>query len=68
MLFGGNLIKQPAYAKSKYRVVSTLENTDKVMNQLFWIGVYPGITAEKMKYIEKVLKAFMAKYKKSYLS
>ncbi len=62
MLFGGNLIKQPAYAKTKYRVVGTLENTDKVMNQLFWIGVYPGITAEKLKYIEKVLKAFMAKY------
>jgi CDP-6-deoxy-D-xylo-4-hexulose-3-dehydrase len=62
MLFGGNLIKQPAYAKSKYRVVGTLENTDKVMNNLFWIGVYPGITAEKLKYIEKVLKAFMAKY------
>jgi CDP-4-dehydro-6-deoxyglucose reductase, E1 len=59
MLFGGNLIKQPAYARSKYRVSGTLENTDKVMNQLFWIGVYPGITAEKLKYIDKVLKAFM---------
>ena len=42
MLFGGNLIKQPAYSNMNYREVGTLENTDLVMKNLFWIGVYPG--------------------------
>jgi len=51
MLFGGNLIKQPAYAEMKYRQVGTLENTDLVMNNLFWIGVYPGLTREMRTYV-----------------
>jgi CDP-6-deoxy-D-xylo-4-hexulose-3-dehydrase len=44
MLFGGNLLKQPAYEEIDYRSATSLENTDKVMNSLFWIGVYPGLT------------------------
>lgn len=51
MLFGGNLIKQPAFVNSKYRIMGDLINTDLVMNNLFWIGVYPGITNDKMSYI-----------------
>jgi len=51
MLFGGNLTKQPAYEGIKYRVLDTLENTDTVMNRLFWIGVYPGMTAHMVNYI-----------------
>ena len=51
MLFGGNLIKQPAYENINYRIVDSLSNTDKVMKQLFWVGVYPGITEEKMDYM-----------------
>jgi len=58
MLFGGNLIKQPAYAEIKYRISGGLENTDVVMNQLFWIGVYPGITEEKLRYIIKTFDNF----------
>ena len=58
MLFGGNLTKQPAYAKMRYRVFGKLENTDLVMNNLFWIGVYPGITNEKLTYICRVFKKF----------
>ncbi|MDD5772153.1 MAG: lipopolysaccharide biosynthesis protein RfbH [bacterium] len=58
MLFGGNLTKQPAYLKSKYRVSGGLKNTDLVMNNLFWIGVYPGLTEEKIDYIEKIFKQF----------
>ncbi len=54
MLFGGNLTKQPAYENVKYRVVNSLRNTDLVMNNLFWIGVYPGITEEKLDCIVKV--------------
>jgi CDP-6-deoxy-D-xylo-4-hexulose-3-dehydrase len=50
MLFGGNLIKQPAYSNMNYRQVGTLENTDLVMKNLFWIGVYPGLTGEMLQY------------------
>jgi len=63
MLFGGNLTKQPAYAKTKYRVCGDLKNTDLVMNNLFWIGVYPGITRKKIDYIVKVLNKFCDKIK-----
>lgn len=58
MLFGGNLIKQPAYEYMNYRLVDSLANTDTVMNNLFWIGVYPGITSEKIDYIIKVFNDF----------
>lgn len=51
MLFGGNLLKQPAYDGIKYRAVSALENTDIVMNRLFWIGVYPGLLPGMIDYI-----------------
>jgi len=51
MLFGGNLIKQPAYKNIEFRCVDSLENTDLVMNNLFWVGIYPGITKEKMDYM-----------------
>jgi CDP-6-deoxy-D-xylo-4-hexulose-3-dehydrase len=59
MLFGGNLTKQPAYAGMKYRVAGKLDNTDLVMNNLFWIGVYPGITKEKLAYIAGTVTEFM---------
>jgi len=58
MLFGGNLIKQPAYKDANYRIVGNLHNTDLVMNNLFWIGVYPGITKEKLVYILSVFENF----------
>lgn len=59
MLFGGNLTKQPAYIKTKYRISGGLKNTDLVMNNLFWIGVYPGLTKEKINYIIKIFKQFL---------
>lgn len=62
MLFGGNLTKQPAYKGIKYRSFDSLANTDKVMNNLFWIGVYPGITDEKMKYVFSVFGGFFKRY------
>ena len=62
MLFGGNLLKQPAYENIKYRVSGSLKNTDLVMNNLFWIGVYTGITKEKLNYIIITFKSFFKNY------
>ncbi len=50
-LFGGNLVRQPAYADLNYRVAGDLGNSDRVMNQAFWIGVYPGLTPAMLDYI-----------------
>ena len=67
MLFSGNLIKHPCFDEMRktgegYRVVGTLENTDRIMNDTFWIGVYPGMNDEMIDYmaqciIEKVNEA-----------
>ncbi|MFA5275873.1 MAG: lipopolysaccharide biosynthesis protein RfbH [Candidatus Omnitrophota bacterium] len=61
MLFGGNLLKQPAYLKIKHRVAGDLKNTDSVMCNLFWIGVYPGLTEKMISYIKKTVDAFFKK-------
>lgn len=61
VLFGGNLLKQPAYKSIKHRVGRNLKNTDLVMNNLFWIGVYPGLNAPMLTYIEKTLANFFRK-------
>jgi len=58
MLFGGNLLKQPAYKDIKHRVVGNLKNTDLVMNNLFWLGVYPGLTRPMLSYVERALHNF----------
>ncbi|MBN2239563.1 MAG: lipopolysaccharide biosynthesis protein RfbH [Dehalococcoidales bacterium] len=57
LLFGGNMIRQPAYYDNKeisYRIVGKLEVADIIMNQVFWIGVYPGLKLEHISYITKV--------------
>ncbi|MDD2752084.1 MAG: lipopolysaccharide biosynthesis protein RfbH [Candidatus Omnitrophica bacterium] len=58
MLFGGNLLKQPAYKNIKYRLPGNLKNTDLVMNNLFWLGVYPGLTMPMLSYIEETVSNF----------
>ena len=57
LLFGGNLVRQPAYRDSQYRVVGSLSQTDIVMNQVFWIGVYPGIQGQILDYMLETMKA-----------
>jgi CDP-6-deoxy-D-xylo-4-hexulose-3-dehydrase len=58
MLFGGNLLKQPAYEGIRYRLGGSLENTDKVMDNLFWVGVYPGLTPEMLDYVIAMFDKF----------
>lgn len=51
LLFGGNLVRQPAYIQVPSRVVGNLENADFVMTNVFWVGVYPGLTPAMLEYI-----------------
>lgn len=60
MLFAGNLIKHPCFDqmrknKTGYRVVGELENTDRIMNDSFWVGVYPGMTDEMIDYMAETI-------------
>ena len=58
-LFGGNLLRHPAYEGISHRVVGSLKNTDCIMNQTFFIGVYPGMDKPRLDYVEDVMKRFM---------
>ncbi|MFZ3266958.1 MAG: lipopolysaccharide biosynthesis protein RfbH [Terriglobales bacterium] len=54
LLFGGNLLRQPAYRDIRRRVIGDLPNTDFVMNNVFWIGLYPGITEPMIDYMADI--------------
>ena len=58
LLFGGNLIRQPAYKDVQFRVVGDLARTDFVMRNVFWIGLYPGLTAPMLDYVVEAFHEF----------
>ena len=58
LLFAGNLTRQPYFERRAYRVSGELKNTDKVMNDTFWVGVYPGLSVEMLKYAVDRLETF----------
>jgi CDP-4-dehydro-6-deoxyglucose reductase, E1 len=63
LLFGGNLLRQPAYQDCQYRVVGNLRNTDFVMNNVFWVGVYPGLTQPMLDFVAATIAGFIAQSK-----
>jgi CDP-6-deoxy-D-xylo-4-hexulose-3-dehydrase len=60
LLFGGNLVRHPAYQDCQYRVAGTLRNTDFVMNNVFWVGVYPGLTPAMLDFIASTIGKFVS--------
>jgi len=61
LLFGGNLLRQPAFIGTPRRVVGDLANTDIVMNDTFWIGVWPGLTLPMLDYVIEALHRILGK-------
>jgi len=65
-LFAGNILRHPMFENLKegvdYKVVGELKNTDKIMNDSFWIGVYPGMKKEAIEYIISKIKGFISVY------
>jgi CDP-6-deoxy-D-xylo-4-hexulose-3-dehydrase len=63
LLFGGNLLRQPAYRDVPHRVAGALINTDIVMERTLWIGVYPGITDRMVDYVVESILEFTAAWR-----
>jgi len=63
-VFAGNLLKHPAYLKlkNKFKIIGDHKNADLVMNNAFWLGVWPGIDKEKINYMKKTLKKFLDQF------
>jgi CDP-6-deoxy-D-xylo-4-hexulose-3-dehydrase len=63
LLFAGNITCQPYFIdyNVKYKIIGSLHNTDKVMNDSFWIGLYPGLNTEHLDYQIQTIKQFLAK-------
>lgn len=65
-VFAGNLLRHPGYVNlmKNFRIIGEMKNSDVVMNNAFWLGVWPGMDEEKMSYIKYTLEKFLNKYEK----
>ena len=65
LLFSGNIIKHPCFDQIRgtdaYRIIGDLKQTDYIMNNSFWVGVYPGMTDEKIDYMAQIIKEAVTK-------
>ncbi len=59
LLFAGNLTKQPGYINKKHKIIGNLKNTDKIMSDTFWVGVWPGLGKKQLNYIVEEIKNFI---------
>lgn len=59
LLFAGNLTRQPYMRGRNYRVAGTLDNADRIMNQTFWLGVWPGLTPDHLDYVASRMAEFV---------
>jgi len=63
LLFSGNIIKQPYFKNIKYKISGELKNTNKILENSFWLGVYPGLNKVHFDYIDDCIKEFLSKFK-----
>ena len=63
LLFGGNLLRQPAFIGTPQRLIGDLVNTDRIMNDTYWIGVWPGLTIEMLDYMIAITHTILGRAK-----
>jgi CDP-6-deoxy-D-xylo-4-hexulose-3-dehydrase len=65
-VFAGNLLRHPAYLnrKKSFKITSDMKNSDFIMNNAFWLGVYPGIDSAMIAFVKKAISSFLKKYEK----
>lgn len=66
LLFGGNLLRQPAYQNIPHRIVGDLKTTDRITEHSFWVGVYPGLSPEMIHYIADQIRQAVTQKSKSF--
>lgn len=63
MLFAGNITKHPCFENIEYRISEGLVNTDRIMNDTFWIGVYPGLSDHHLKFMLETIQNYISRFK-----
>jgi CDP-6-deoxy-D-xylo-4-hexulose-3-dehydrase len=62
LLFGGNLLRQPYFKRREYRVIGDLKNTDRIMHDTFWIGIYPGLQNQQLGFTANIIKNYFSDF------
>ena len=68
LLFGGDLTRQPAYQDTEYRIAGDLSRTDYTMRNVFWLGVYPGLTQTMLDYVGEIFASVLKNLVKSHVT